>query len=391
MTEMDPVPTEKSSTSSLLSKVDATLIAWLAFLALGGGILALYYARIQYLPDIEWSSSIVYLAVAFLTGGVVGLILALSLLIPGYIWSAFLVFDENLKPYFRYPAKAEELCLRTLVRGIGVPFAIVLVLNHLALLVFPYIMPSQDWHGPRLLWAYAFVSLGILVFFGFYMRKRFRYMLDWIKKSRLKAPTKNTKGREVESKENEVVDQKAEDDQKREIFKYTGWFLLSVLLSQLSIILVFLLSNRPTGFPFFVTTIFCTLGVLISNHAVAIHYQKSRVQAIAASLIVASLLLFMADRNSSLSSQIMAYYGLGDRSQEVTLLLNDEGAKIIEQLEITNPCATSAPQRLCNVRVLSRLGGEYYLSLNGKTFTLPKSTILSRESVDAEGPTNSKR
>ncbi len=58
---------------------------WLIFLAVGGGILTLYYAEIGYIPDIEWSASIVYLAVATAVGGGVALFLALSVLVPGLI------------------------------------------------------------------------------------------------------------------------------------------------------------------------------------------------------------------------------------------------------------------------------------------------------------------
>src|SRR5690348_16740900 len=90
----------KSSTTGFLAKIEPTLVSWLTFLTLGGGILLLYYARLNYLPEVEWDKSLVYLALATLIGGTVALLLGLSLFVPGYIWSEFLIYDERLKNAF---------------------------------------------------------------------------------------------------------------------------------------------------------------------------------------------------------------------------------------------------------------------------------------------------
>lgn len=176
-----------------------------------------------------------------------------------------------------------------------------------------------------------------------------------------------------------------ERNRQRRVFKYMVWFALSVFLSQVSMILIYLLSRRPpTTGQFLVTTGFCTVGVLISNHVVAVHYRRNRVHAVAASLVVASLLLFVAHRNSSLSSQIMKRYGLGLDSTAVDLLISQEGLETFEQLNLRqdNCAQPSHGARICRVLILSRLGDEYYLQLNreGKTFTftLPKQIISSR-------------
>ena len=62
---METVP-NRSSTVGFLAKIEPTLVAWLTFLTLGGGILLLYYARLNYLPEVEWDKSLVYLALATL-------------------------------------------------------------------------------------------------------------------------------------------------------------------------------------------------------------------------------------------------------------------------------------------------------------------------------------
>ena len=340
-----------------LAEVDATLLVWLVFLALGGGILTLYYAHLGYLPDIEWSSSIVYLATASLIGGTIGLLLALSLLIPGYIWSAFLVADEKLNRAFCFRDGQGELCPRTMLRRIGVPFGFVVLLNHLVLLLFPLFLSESNFRGPLTLWLYAIFSVASLGGVWIYMRPVFREML------------------------NDAGVPSTGSDAERRIFKYVIWFALSILLSQISMILIYLLSGRPTGGSFLITTLFCTLGVLVSNHVVALHYSRSRLQAIVAALVIALLLLWMADRNTSLSSQILAFYGLGDRSERVVLILSDEGLKIVERLRLPNGCGEPLKERICGVRVLSRLGNEYYLDLHGRRFTLPKSAVSSWEKL----------
>ena len=42
-------------------KGNTTLAVWLVFLGFGGGLLTLYYARIGYLPDIEWNLSLIHI------------------------------------------------------------------------------------------------------------------------------------------------------------------------------------------------------------------------------------------------------------------------------------------------------------------------------------------
>ena len=126
---------EASSEESAWWKINGTLIAWLVFLTFGGGLLALYYARIDYLPDIEWSASIVYLAVASIIGGGVGGLFALSLFVPGFIWGTFLVFDRHLADTFCYRHINKEPCFRAIWRNIGRPFFVVVLISHLCLLL----------------------------------------------------------------------------------------------------------------------------------------------------------------------------------------------------------------------------------------------------------------
>jgi hypothetical protein len=328
-----------------LLKANTTLAVWLVFLALGGGLLALYYARIGYLPDIEWSASIIYLAAASFIGGGLGLLLALSLFLPGFIWGDMLLLEPGLVEVFCYDGIAQEPCLRSTVRFLGIPFAVVLLFSHIALLAGVL--------------RYSLVALVLLGGVFFWMQRVFKKLLVTAS----------------------IVPPLCEDLLQRMVFKYACWFTLSVLLSQISMLIIYRLSGRPAGEKFVILTLICTLGVLISNHVVAARYRRHPRQAIVASLLAASLLLFAADRFSPLSLRVMGYFGIGG-DRIFSLVVNQEGTDIIRTLALPNKCAEATPDRLCGVKILSKLGSEYYLSQDGRTFTLPKKDVLSTDSAD---------
>src|ERR1044072_6207613 len=101
-----PPAAPPSSQIDKLVIANTTLAVWLIFLAIGGGILALYYARIGYLPDMKWKAVIIYLFIGTLVGGAIGLLLTISLFVPGFIWSEFIIFEPSLN--FSYIAPGNE-------------------------------------------------------------------------------------------------------------------------------------------------------------------------------------------------------------------------------------------------------------------------------------------
>lgn len=348
----------KPTAIEFLAKFDTTVLAGLVFLGLGGGIISFYYSHIRYLPDIEWSQSIVHLATATLIGGGFAILLALSLFVPGCIWSALLLRDERLRESFCFHKDTDEVCLRTLLWNIGLPFGVVIFANHLVLLV-----SEERWQN-SLLYVYGITCAILLIPMGLWIHHNLE--------GQLKEQQKNL-GKE----------------KGRRLFKYIAWFLVSIIVSQFSMLLIYLVSGRPTGTAFWTTTIFCTLAVLISNHFVAIHYEKSRVQSVLVSLVIAGLLVFIADRNSTLSVQVLAFFGLGEKSASVDLLLSKEGAEASETLGLDQRCMPKLKERLCDVQVLSRLGNEYLIKADDHIFTLPKSAVISR--ISRRSATNQKR
>jgi hypothetical protein len=361
---MQSPPESKPTAIEVLAKFDSTVLAGLVFLALGGGIISFYYAHIRYLPDIEWSTSIVHLATATLIGGGLAILFALSLFLPGCIWSAFLLRDDELQEEF-YFQNSDEICLRTLWENIGYPFTVVITLSHVVLFAAELI--SQVY----LSYFYLGGSAILLYMVGVAMKDKLERLISQ------SPPSKET---------------------GRRLFKYITWFLISIVLSQMSMLLIHLFSGRPTGRAFWITTFFCTVGVLVSNHFVAIHIPRNRVLSALVALVITALLLYIADRNSVLSVQVLAFFGLGERSATVDLVLNDEGQMAKRQLDLVERCtADNAANRLCDVQVLSRLGNEYLLKAtdqcgkkeNDRIFSFPKSAVISRISRPVPSPSPS--
>src|SRR5215475_8272087 len=100
-------------------KIDHGLFVWLIFLALGGGILALYYSQIGYLPDIEWHSLLLYLAAATILGASLGILFSLLLFLPGCIWAELIIGDPPLYRIFYHDG---EPCMREIIKRLGVLF-----------------------------------------------------------------------------------------------------------------------------------------------------------------------------------------------------------------------------------------------------------------------------
>jgi hypothetical protein len=339
-----------SGTIGKLLQADTPFLVWLIFFSVGGGILALYYARIGYLPEMEWKAALVYLFIGSMVGGVIGLLLTISLFLPGVIWADFIVFDPILDGKLTYElehtdhsgtkSKRKELCTKTVILCLGLPYLDVLLVSHLALRL-------GEWY-----WVIAVVAL-IVIFFV--IRKILRTLT-----------------------ESSVV---AEQLKTRQVFKYSCWFILSALLNQISMYLIYRLSDgTPRWSDFLILTGICTAGVWITTHIVAASHRSYPPQALIASLVAAGLLLFTADNFSSLSMQLMSHYGIG-YSQKFNFLVKDNGLKIINDQNLK--CEESG-QYLCDVEILSKMGDQYFLRVGGKThITLPKSDVVFIMRVDS--------
>jgi len=343
-----------------LLTANTTLTVWLSFLAIGGGILALYYARIGYLPEIEWKSVLIYLFIGTIVGGVMGLLLTLSLFIPGVLWSEFIIFEPTLEKHLSYHMGRKEPCMRSIIKCLGLPFLLVLLISHMLLLF-----------GSALeYWA----SAGVLLLLTFWlMRLRFERLLRG-HRAKAKVTNKTKAGRVWNSKRIYKLLKPRRKFMARQTFKCSFWFTLSVLLSQVSMYVIYRLSGSvPLSRRFMALTVLCTAGVWISNHVVAFWYHRNPRQAVVTSFVAAGLLLFTADNFSSLSVRLLNRYGIG-YNKRVNMLVSSHGFEIITSLGVPD-CGTS---QICNVEILSKVGDQYFLRVGDTAYvTLPKADVVA--------------
>ena len=335
-----------SSEIDKLVIANTTLAVWLIFLAIGGGILALYYARIGYLPEVEWKASLIYLFIGSIVGGGIGLLLTLSLLIPGVVWSQFILRDPCIDFSLHSPVTGkyaeDEPCVRTVIRFLGLPFLLVLLVSHLFLLT-----------GKEAYWILAALALAAT-----FWRMRTTF--------------------------NEMVKKTCGGDTAAHAFKYAAWFTLSVFLSQVTMYVIYWLSGSPGARfwqdaketphlgVFAILTLLCTAGVWLSNHAVVVLHRQHPRGAILAALLAAGLLLFTADHFSKLSVKLMNHYGLG-YEERFNVLLTNHGEEIINTLGVPK-----YGTQLCNVEILSKIGDQYYLRVGDTDYvTLPKADVVA--------------
>lgn len=399
-------PESSSSEINKLLAANTTLAVWLIFYAIGGGILALYYSQIGYLPEMEWKTALIYLFIGSVVGIVIGLLLTISLFIPGVLWSDFIIHDPCLEFFYTVPgsevsgnAPVTELCLRSIIRYLGYPFLVALLLSHVALPM-----------GKKLYWVF---SAALLVFTFVVMRHLFGYKAFLVERGKADA-AKNEKVETVwkyvrshlksdlsevkrklrrQSRDNGSSVDLCKENLDRQIFNYSSWFTLSVLLNQISMYVIYWLSGRPgqlssltlnTWVPefriFLALAVICTPGVWITNHVVALRHRDHSRQAIVAALVASGLLLFTADHFSSLSMKLMKRYGFG---QTVNLLLTDDGVTDATNLKLCNSNCTS--KTLERVEILSKVGDHYFLKADdGSYFTLPKKDVTAIKRLAAE-------
>jgi hypothetical protein len=352
------------------SEKETALVAWLAFLILGGGLLALYYARVGYLPDIEWHLTLVYLAVASFIGGAYGLLQSLAIFLPGYIWCETLICDSHIIGAFCHaePDKLAPSVVRhepsvfRIFLLIGLPFLVCIIISHVAL-----------YWGIR---PYVGTTIILQLFASVYATLMFSHLLD-LRKARME------RGGEVVVEGGErasVGDERWE--RAARLCKYVFWFDLSVLLSQIATLLIYYLSDRPCGWPYIKISAVCITVVLISNHVVAVRFWENHRQAIGASLAASLLLLVAADHFTHLPEKIMDLYGFGENHKVDITLVSADGADAVGKLGLSNNgCATPARDKLCGVKILSAIGSEYLIKLGPDdaytVFTVPKSMVVS--------------
>src|SRR6201988_1979345 len=203
--ETDKAATRPSSQFDKLLIANTSLAVWLIFLAIGGGITALYYAQIGYLPEIEWQSVLIYLFIGTVVGGTLGLLLPTSIFIPGVLWSELIIFDRRLQKYFAYDTRSEEPCIRSVIFYLGVPYAGILLISHVMLLV-------------QSAFKYWLAAAGVLLVTFWLMRLRFECIM--LRNSRAYGTNKLQTGKDAAGKSVWELLRPCRKFRARQTFKY---------------------------------------------------------------------------------------------------------------------------------------------------------------------------
>jgi hypothetical protein len=326
----------KSYTSQLIA----------VFLAFGGAMLVLHYARVGYLPEIRWENSLSYLFALSLIGGGLTLLYGLLLFFPGVIWSEFLVFDAHLRSRLCYhTSDGLEPCLLHIARDIAVPFAIFMTSAHWAI-------TAKD---P--------VQLAAIVAEGLALASIYL----WWRLRKLSHPDPEVGGvNGVQGPTSSAL-----------LVKYLLAFISSAGISLVSVVVISYVEDPQDHVPLLAL---CTIVVILANLLVAMQFRSRRMRAIVTSFLAAAVLLAAGEvmqqgAEHRMSARILSQFGI-DTADPVTVVIDARGSEVVKRLGIAAQSDASGG-RIEQVHILSRLGAEYFLRVGNRSFTLPKEMVVS--------------
>jgi hypothetical protein len=336
-----------STTETCIQSATLSILLWLILLAFGGGLMAMYYAKIGYLPEVTWDDALTYLGVLSILGG--GVVLAYSLLVffPGLIWSEFMVSDRELRTTLcirindRY-----DPCYRSIMNRIGWPFLGVVLLAHFSVFL----------GGVHELLPFGVTFLLLVPASAFLVWRNFD--------KKLQQGNMNP------------------EEKKSVLTKSVLYFTGSVIISLISLFFIYEIAKVRETEPNSRMLLICTIVVAASNLFVAAVYRRNRTTGIGISLLAAFTLLIAGELLASkpataFSSRLMALYGFDSESQ-YSLILDKKGRDLIMSHGFpVEDIEGSRGARIEGVRILSRLGTDQILFFEGRRFSIPKSMVLS--------------
>ena len=305
---------------------------WLVLFVFGGGLFALYYSNIGYIPDIKWEDSVVYVGALTLAGAFLFSLYFALLYIPGWIWSEFLIHGK-LDCIF---CDGNQQPLRwRIIRDIGAPFAAFLACAHILLDLDIHPISIGAWTGVALILCTLLMALIIKM---------------------------------MEERGSNLT------------FESLVFFAGSSLASFFSMLLIRQSFDTEPGQAMYVV---CTVMVTVVNLYVAMVCKNKPKSALLIMAGAALVLLVLGDflvgpNEKRISARIMSKFGIGF-DHPVTLLLNEDGARVLRRHGIEIDESGKLGPEAHNLEILSRLGSEYFLRSEKleRCFSFPKSGIES--------------
>jgi hypothetical protein len=371
----DPASKTESIASRFPSSAAATLGLWAFLLVFGGGCLALYYARIGYIPEIHWDEALTELFVLSLIGGCVVALFGLLAFLPGAIWSEALIWDPTLQQHLCYVRDdcRREPCPATVWRRLGYPFAVFVIFVHIGFWLgfWPLVMLS----GAGIVFAFRLYLRGLCAD-GYGPAEVRWWSWPWFLTAWCSPPGGRTPGSRMAN----PLHPHASKPPHSRLTKYLFWFLISLALGCASLLLEpVLLGWRSSGL--LLSVVICPLVIIVANLAVAMLFKLHLPAAILTGVVAAFLLLVAGeaiDRRDSLLHRTLGAFGVGEDS-EVVLVAKADARQILDGQGIPyeNVTAPGGAVRVTHVSMLSRLGINYFLRYGGRQFLLPKDKVWS--------------
>lgn len=316
--------------------------AWSLFLSLGSLIFFIYYAQAGYLPEFDLGSATSLLIAAALTGCLYVVVLVAVLIWPAIFWLTYVRQSGFFQPIWRDGSDPERQSAKWFVLAFVPTHLVLLYATNRAVgaLAFGLLTVATTlawgaavWLYRRLAWGVAFpplhktlalMALGTFCWFGFIFAWIFALELGGARDTRLDIG-----------------------------IALAITFGLLLVLGALNVIAVMI----PRG-----TSPFVWVGGV--------------------GAMVLAMTVFNFDLSSNLSAFVMRKYGWGNIA-DASLVLNREGCAAVSYLGIVPVDYQGGDVcRVDRVRIVSRLGANYYLEAarprGGKiTFTLPSADVIS--------------
>ena len=402
-------PSEKFEGLIGMDSAKLSLLVWLVFLAFGGGLLARYYSRIGYMPEITWEELLNYFAILSMVGGAVSLLYGLLLIAPGFIWSTLLIQDSKLKEVLCWGplGRSERPCPLTICKRLVIPFLVFMLFAHLAL----WLDFWWQQHGLMLI-------VGVVLLSHFYCQVMIKLRCV---KERLPAPEageasgvenppspEGDEQRVGEVEEQGIPEQcvegyfgenptpkmagllkvsrilrdfrKFHSDCRSLWLKYVLFFGLSFIIAWVSLWIVsWIAAPQNLSFPENAWLLaICTGSVTLASLFFVLIYPSSKGGACVMGLLMAFFLILAGEGLSveaALSSRILASFGFGGE-QRYTVVLTKDGRRLIEDAGLPDSVVVD-DARLVDVCLLSRIGEDLIIDVAGNVVLLPKKYAVS--------------
>lgn len=306
---------------------------------IGGLVFVVYFMSIKYMPVFNFDSAIVLLFFIALTGMLLFLGMALLLSLPGFLWAEVYGKNSEILPQISENEEGKVALFFT---------APIIIFYSILTLSFSFSENSE----------YRFIVLTIALTLIVIFLAAF---VSAFKQCLIKFVVKNPK-------------------------KEIAWLCFASILSAFISLLTFMVL-----IPFFqkipdatklidvisIVVMLCLL-TLVANVIVSVLSKKLITKVMVSCALVVAILM-VSQSHSMISAAVMKIYKLGHFTVK-TIALNESGCYVLQSFGVKNITSDAAFPDYCsadNVKVLSRLGKESYLDMEGKQFPMNNDFILS--------------